>query len=932
MSWAENVNKMISEAERRVVSAAIDRIGNKPTGKGKWQGYDNQGNPIALDDKNQRVTSFHSFNAGLPQNTTISLDNLDVIGQQSYTPLQELAERRENEKFDDDFFLITREDGLAVIVRLRRRKDLTVKTTNEIGEEVRKEVFKRYKADAVVLSYGVARTINESTRGEPVNRDSEFNINNWASLFTNWSLAELTRDRELADTGGFPTVRGRNFINPTYIVRPWDFGVVLGNGFAGGGELPMERNGYVLSIYNQGAQNEDCSLFYDINWCYQSFAALGPELYGQRSSSQPKDNEYSDAVPLITINNTTPDISETIKTTIGINQKVTLKRLNIEYNPPPLYLADNNGYIGDVMSEKWGFYVVDQLLITSIGDNENLNPLYPNYVDGYGVNAVTYGGHDGLLDFTMEYSPIGTITTHPLDLMSQSGVIFRWEVISPWPYAFYTDTVELRAYGWSSDILVNTNSYRQDLPSNPPPPAYYKVTSRDQNPPIAVNIIYEDIWEPGWVSEDRLYPGTYPGTALVDVNIRYFVDHNGAYLPENWGFGASIVVRKPRIVGDVVGGIKKKQYFISDGSKRTAKGHAYGPGAYNGNRWDLRSIPPLYQFYEKTVDGYSDYTTEFEDTTGQEYIVQPENSFRTISFSQTGSKITDYTNGSEDLYYWPRHSFELYGQEFWIGSSSNIDGKAYRDKPYAYTEYPALWTNWRVPSPLTFVNQSVTVMCAFETQRHKDIPPTTGNENEYQYVEWLVSAYGNEYFKYGTLSEFLSDPLNGGITLFSGVFSGTEYVDSNGQPVRPVSRMYSYFAYITDLQAVIRGGEYAKARRKQAPYTQTAVHLSKEGILSILRPKEVESRPPVVWSGTEEFDEVIGKKPFQYNIFTGLKIPKHTQMEPKPSGTSYTVVEVEKQPEIVALPEAATPIVSALFLNRNLHLTASRGRFIIGEI
>lgn len=156
-------------------------------------------------------------------------------------------------------------------------------------------------------------------------------------------------------------------------------------------------------------------------------------------------------------------------------------------------------------------------------------------------------------------------------------------------------------------------------------------------------------------------------------------------------------------------------------------------------------------------------------------------------------------------YFWPKVAVKLYGEEYWLGHRDNKNKNlewyqqsaaqsATEDAegnplniaaPEEVEEYPAIWTDWSNPQPLTFLNNNTFIYSVKETDAYYD--PEKGPDEQDQFddkwCEWTtieeLPVVPPEYivsykikFWYGTVEQFLSNPTG----------QGVNYESLNGEP------------------------------------------------------------------------------------------------------------------------------------------------------
>lgn len=957
MSWIQNTNKIISDAERIVTSQALQRIASSGNQKGRWKGYDANGQPSAVDKQQQTLENLRlSYNTALPLNTVVHLDSLNTISQQSNFLELEALEAAEAEIFDDDFFLMTRGDGFAAIIRLRRRKNIQLKRYDANGQYIDSEFKNRFFADMVVLSYGASTTIELDDSG----RKLKYNQENIGMLFDSRQIDNVLDSIDNPDYPGLFDPLA-NVYNRFYghCVRPWDFAVTIGNGYEGGSSLPIARNGYAyVALFDDASSlfETELQIHLDVFIGSLDFSRTA-RAFGNSQSIDITDTTHIEyyvdpSRPLLAVeNNRQPDLSFDYPFSIEATALYYLVRENVRIGtPPPGYIYDfeKYGYGPFADAELWTVRAGapdGPVLVTMGGNNDDTS------VPGFLLP------HNGALDFKIDYPllPSGTINayTHPgSPIFSTSYGPEDWEFCvidsntnNELCIKLLAESYFMVTPGLGFAPVVGSYQFDQDVWTSFGSPDYQylmpvALPERDSDGNVVDYTSYLDVWNPDFsveLSRETAVLQYYNRRAsvynyLTDTNYvahRYNVNTNlntSRLVPDM--YGGAIIVHNPEIAFPKFS-VEKKKVKLWDNTEVEANEMITDiPSISLRKKWDFTTIPvSLIEDIPTEAPGHDIYTSEYIEPDPDEAEIEkirPGNTFTTYVFDSVSTTKSEITLFDENLYYWPYMSIEIYGEQLWIGRPDRIGGKVFESPiPPPINRYPCLWSNWKKPEPLTYASFDLIVISVEETEKYK----TDKGDAKGQFVEWSVQVGSEFQFRYGLFEQFKTNPFGLGTLMASSLGPTGEPLPFTEIDTQTVKRFYhpSTHAILGDSQ--FGQGSFAKGRRKFSS-EQTMLNLSKTGELSIVRPVG-ESRPKdPIWPGLEDTSDYLGKVSFPVNVFRATGI---LDFERSLQGRG-PIIKERLYPEIYPLPLAAQPFAASIFKNINLDLTASKGRIFLGEL
>ena len=375
-------------------------------------------------------------------------------------------------------------------------------------------------------------------------------------------------------------------------------------------------------------------------------------------------------------------------------------------------------------------------------------------------------------------------------------------------------------------------------------------------------------------------------------------------------------------------------------------------------------------------------------------------------FRDNGQVVTNILDaprlGNSKVYIQPGAAYEIYGRELYL----NTDYLAVRlggyreatarnsDTPEFYT-LPSIWENWSNPKPVLFSRSAGGKKAEFsgappmpnyvdypqtlsfnvtrilhiqETEKYYH-PDSTRDVTE-EYVEWVTyednGTGANYYYKYGTFSQFLSNPFRQGAVRsrqdfldgtvarsdFSvlSINSATQAVVTNGNwndsEYLPRSATQGLIAnrfglpglmdnkamqYSHTLGIATNIDNVAKSRRKLQK-DEVILHCSSRGVISLLSPATDVTRPSgVIPPEGQDARDLVEFKSFLNGkgLFDILNIPDSYRAYYRDPTILETVV---MKPSIRAIPTYYSHLVAQYFFEDNIPKTAGQVRYNLGNL
>lgn len=162
MSLIQSLNKFLRDANRKAELAVRKKQAQNE--RARTKGYNNNNNFRAKSASSNRDDTTFAYNAGIPKNKKVMIDDLDVISSQSVQKKQEVEDYEELDKnYNYEYFQISRRDGFCAILRIGvlnksrseslREKNKRIKANKKSSGSSNKD---NYIAHLVVLTYGAA--------------------------------------------------------------------------------------------------------------------------------------------------------------------------------------------------------------------------------------------------------------------------------------------------------------------------------------------------------------------------------------------------------------------------------------------------------------------------------------------------------------------------------------------------------------------------------------------------------------------------------------------------------------------------------------------------------------------------------------------------------------------------------------------------------
>jgi hypothetical protein len=237
------LNRILNDAYRRAELALRRKV--EQNKKAKTRGYNNNNDFEAKPSTGSSRKVDFTYNAGLPRNRKVVIDDLDTISSQSSVKRKKLEEYKELDKsYNYEYFQISRRDGFCAILRIGVLKTATSESLREKNKRIKAKRKasgspKKDKiiAHIVVLTYGaVWEPENVLVDGILKVGSLKFNEQNWTKLFT---PGLIDSDYILGKNPGSCTS-----------VRFWEKSSIIANGVGtstGVSEFPLSITNYTGS-------------------------------------------------------------------------------------------------------------------------------------------------------------------------------------------------------------------------------------------------------------------------------------------------------------------------------------------------------------------------------------------------------------------------------------------------------------------------------------------------------------------------------------------------------------------------------------------------------------------------------------------------------------------------------------------------------------
>lgn len=367
--------------------------------------------------------------------------------------------------------------------------------------------------------------------------------------------------------------------------------------------------------------------------------------------------------------------------------------------------------------------------------------------------------------------------------------------------------------------------------------------------------------------------------------------------------------------------------------------------------------------------------------------------------------------GNSKVYMQPGAAYEIYGRQLYLNTdyvAVKLGGYRERnaslsDTPEFFT-LPSMWENWSNPKPISFTRSAGGLKAEFssgppianyvrypatqsfevkrilhvqETDKYFD-PDSSENVGE-EYVEWVTyeatpnAPGGYVYYKYGTYTQFLSNPFRQGAVRsrqeyldgtvarsdfsvlaiansYQNVPSNTSWNNSEYMPRSAtqglISNRFGTFGiaspkgmqYLNTIGITTNIDNVAKSRRK-LQRDEVVLHCSSRGVISLLSPAPDVNRPSVSGGATVlspddsqvndlvKFDSFLNGK----GLFDILNIPDAYRAFYKGAGKVVLQTEIMK-PSIRPIPTYHSHVVAQYFFEDNIPKTAGQVRYNLGNL
>lgn len=264
MSYIQSANKVARDAIRRVERIVRARLAKKDNQKAHWNGYDATGNATVKQDGRIKKVSKLS-NPGQPINTIMMLDSASAVVKQRKLPKAEEEIVIPGIFYSEHYFLISRNDGAAIILRIRKRDQKYNPRKASASGTVPLDPL--YIADLVVLSYGCHTDIVEG--------ESKFNDQSYSRYFAAELIRQYINNNEevlaldpngsgtikkyISDPSSFPAVSQVVIPvgQPVSFIRPWDFSFTFGSGPLNGTDINRSCYKMYASLGLNGNHSND---------------------------------------------------------------------------------------------------------------------------------------------------------------------------------------------------------------------------------------------------------------------------------------------------------------------------------------------------------------------------------------------------------------------------------------------------------------------------------------------------------------------------------------------------------------------------------------------------------------------------------------------------------------------------------------------------
>jgi len=185
------LNRILNDAYRRAELGSRRKV--EQNKKANTRGYNSNNDFEAKPSTGSSRKVDFTYNAGLPRNRKVVIDDLDAISSQSSVKRKKLEEYKELDKsYNYEYFQISRRDGFCAILRIGVLKTATSESLREKTKRIKakrkaSDSLKKDKiiAHIVVLTYGaVWEPENIFVDGVLKVGSLKFNEQNWTKLFT----------------------------------------------------------------------------------------------------------------------------------------------------------------------------------------------------------------------------------------------------------------------------------------------------------------------------------------------------------------------------------------------------------------------------------------------------------------------------------------------------------------------------------------------------------------------------------------------------------------------------------------------------------------------------------------------------------------------------------------------------------------------------
>jgi len=237
------LNRILNDAYRRAELGSRRKV--EQNKKANTRGYNSNNDFEAKPSTGSSRKVDFTYNAGLPRNRKVVIDDLDAISSQSSVKRKKLEEYKELDKsYNYEYFQISRRDGFCAILRIGVLKTATSESLREKTKRIKakrkaSDSLKKDKiiAHIVVLTYGaVWEPENIFVDGVLKVGSLKFNEQNWTKLFT---PGLITSNEPISNSPGSYTS-----------IRFWEKSSIIANGIGtstGVSQFPLRVTDYTGS-------------------------------------------------------------------------------------------------------------------------------------------------------------------------------------------------------------------------------------------------------------------------------------------------------------------------------------------------------------------------------------------------------------------------------------------------------------------------------------------------------------------------------------------------------------------------------------------------------------------------------------------------------------------------------------------------------------